>query len=33
MIGALTMSRIVTDPKLSAEVLREAEKSLADARS
>jgi TetR/AcrR family transcriptional repressor of nem operon len=29
MIGALTMSRIVTDPKLSAEVLNEAKKSLA----
>ncbi len=28
MIGALTMSRIVTDPVLSAEILREAEKSL-----
>jgi TetR/AcrR family transcriptional regulator, transcriptional repressor for nem operon len=28
MIGALTMSRIVTDPELSAEILREAEKSL-----
>jgi TetR/AcrR family transcriptional repressor of nem operon len=33
MIGALTMSRIVTDPKLSAEILKEAEKSLADAWS
>jgi TetR/AcrR family transcriptional repressor of nem operon len=31
MIGALTISRIVTDPKLSAEVLKEAKKSLADA--
>ena len=30
MIGALTMSRIVTDPKLSAEMLEEAEKSLSD---
>jgi len=30
MIGALTMSRIVTDPKLSAEILKEAEKSLSD---
>jgi TetR/AcrR family transcriptional repressor of nem operon len=30
MIGALTMSRIVTDPKLSAEILKEAEKSLAN---
>ena len=29
MIGALTMSRIVTDPKLSAEILKEAEMSLA----
>ena len=28
MIGALTMSRIVTDPELSAEILREAELSL-----
>jgi TetR/AcrR family transcriptional regulator, transcriptional repressor for nem operon len=28
MIGALTMSRVVTDPELSAEILREAEKSL-----
>lgn len=28
MIGALTLSRIVTDPKLSAEILKEAEKSL-----
>ena len=28
MIGALTMSRIVTDPELSAEILREAEKQL-----
>jgi len=31
MIGALTMSRIVTDPELSAEILKEAEKSLSDA--
>jgi TetR/AcrR family transcriptional repressor of nem operon len=30
MIGALTMSRIVTDPALSAEILKEAEKSLSD---
>ncbi|WZO96880.1 TetR family transcriptional regulator [Isosphaeraceae bacterium EP7] len=29
MIGALTMSRIVTDPVLSAEILKEAEQSLA----
>ena len=29
MIGALTMSRVVTDPELSAEILKEAEKSLA----
>src|SRR5580700_10508253 len=29
MIGALTMSRIVTDPELSAEILKEAERSLA----
>jgi TetR/AcrR family transcriptional repressor of nem operon len=28
MIGALTMSRMVTDPELSAEILREAKKSL-----
>ena len=28
MIGAMTMSRMVTDPELSAEILREAEKSL-----
>jgi TetR/AcrR family transcriptional regulator, transcriptional repressor for nem operon len=28
MIGALTMSRIVTDPELSAEILREVKKSL-----
>src|SRR5260370_11109835 len=32
MIGALTMSRIVTDPELSAEILKEAERSLAVAR-
>ena len=25
MIGAVTMSRVVTDPELSAEILREAE--------
>jgi TetR/AcrR family transcriptional repressor of nem operon len=30
MIGALTMSRIVTDPKLSAQILKEAEKSLSN---
>jgi TetR/AcrR family transcriptional repressor of nem operon len=30
MIGALTMSRIVTDPELSAENLREAGKSLSE---
>jgi TetR/AcrR family transcriptional regulator, transcriptional repressor for nem operon len=29
MIGAVTMSRTVTDPKLSAEILRAAEKALA----
>ena len=29
MIGALTMSRIVTDPELSAEILKEAEMNLA----
>jgi len=29
MIGALTMSRIVTDPELSANILKEAEMSLA----
>jgi TetR/AcrR family transcriptional repressor of nem operon len=33
MIGAVTMSRVVTDPGLSAEILREAEKSLTAARS
>src|SRR5262249_21194171 len=33
MIGAVTMSRMVTDPVLSAEILREAEKSLMAARS
>ena len=33
MIGAVTMSRVVNDPKLSAEILREAEKSLTAARS
>ncbi len=33
MIGAVTMSRVVTDPELSAEILREAEKSLMAARS
>ena len=30
MIGAVTMSRMVTDPELSAEILREAEKSLSE---
>jgi TetR/AcrR family transcriptional regulator, transcriptional repressor for nem operon len=30
MIGALTMARVVTDPGLSAEILREAEKSLTE---
>ncbi|MDB5307927.1 MAG: acrR 2 [Gemmataceae bacterium] len=30
MIGALTMSRVVTDPELSAEILKEAVKSIAD---
>jgi TetR/AcrR family transcriptional regulator, transcriptional repressor for nem operon len=30
MIGVLTMSRIVTDPELSAAILKEAEKSLSD---
>jgi TetR/AcrR family transcriptional regulator, transcriptional repressor for nem operon len=30
MIGALTMSRIVTDPELSAEILKEAKKSITD---
>ena len=30
MIGALTMSRVVTDPELSAEILKAAEQSLAD---
>ena len=33
MIGAVTMSRVVNDPKLSAEILREAEKNLMAARS
>jgi TetR/AcrR family transcriptional regulator, transcriptional repressor for nem operon len=28
MIGAMTLSRIVTDPELSAEILKEAERSL-----
>src|SRR5712671_3174653 len=32
MIGALTMSRIVTDSELSADILREAEKQLVDRR-
>ena len=30
MIGAVTMSRVVTDAELSADILREAEKSLTD---
>jgi len=30
MIGALTMARIVDDPKLSAEILKQAKKSLTD---
>jgi hypothetical protein len=30
MIGALTMSRIATDPELSPEILKQAEKSLSD---
>ena len=30
MIGAVTMARIVTDPKLSAEILREVARSLTD---
>jgi TetR/AcrR family transcriptional repressor of nem operon len=30
IVGALTMSRIVTDPKLSATVLRQTKKYLAD---
>ena len=33
MIGAVTMARVVTDPELSAEILREAENSLMGARS
>ena len=32
MIGAVTMSRIVTDPELSAGILREAAKHLVDSR-
>ena len=32
MIGALTMSRIVTDPELSAAILREARKQLVNSR-
>ena len=32
MIGALTMSRIVTDSELSAGILREAEKQLVNSR-
>ena len=31
MIGALTMARVVNDPKLSAEILSEVEKSLNEA--
>jgi hypothetical protein len=31
IIGAVTMSRIVTDPELSAEILQEAEKHLTQA--
>jgi TetR/AcrR family transcriptional repressor of nem operon len=30
MIGALTLARVVADPKLSAEILKEARKSLTD---
>jgi TetR/AcrR family transcriptional repressor of nem operon len=30
MIGALTMSRVVTDPKLSAEILKVAKQSLVE---
>lgn len=33
MIGALTMSRIVTDPELSAEILREVKKNLSTTSS
>ncbi len=33
MIGALTLSRIVTDPRLSLEILKSAEKSLSDTRA
>ena len=32
MIGAITMSRIVTDSELSADILREAEKQLVNSR-
>jgi hypothetical protein len=32
MIGAVTISRIVTDPELSVEILRGAEKSLTATR-
>ncbi|SIO35941.1 hypothetical protein SAMN05444166_4077 [Singulisphaera sp. GP187] len=32
MIGAVTMSRIVNDPKFSAEILSEVENSLAEKR-
>jgi hypothetical protein len=33
MIGAATMSRVVTDPELSAKILREAKKGLMSARA
>jgi hypothetical protein len=33
MIGALTMSRIVTDPELSSEILSQANRSFADKTS
>lgn len=33
MIGALTMSRVVTDPELSSEILSQANRSLADKTS
>jgi hypothetical protein len=33
MIGALTMSRIVTDPELSSEILWQANRSFADKTS
>lgn len=32
MIGALTVARIVTDPELSAEILKEVERSVAEGR-